>query len=111
MKLLIDANISWRIVSRLQSDFPGSIHVEDTSLPAPAKDIQIWKFAKDNNYIIITNDDDFLELLTFKGFPPKIVLLRTGNQSTNYITSLLLKLKKDIVNLTSAKDFGVLEIY
>ena len=48
-------------------------------LAVPANDIEIWDYALLNNLIIITNDDDFLNLATQKGFPPKVVLLRIGN--------------------------------
>ena len=54
-------------------------------LAVPANDIEIWDYALINNLIIVTNDDDFLNLATHKGFPSKVVLLHTGNQSNNYL--------------------------
>ena len=65
-------------------------------LAVPANDIEIWDYALLNNLIIVTNGDDFLNLATHKGFPPKVVLLRTGNQSNNYFLKLLIKHKDDI---------------
>ena len=46
--------------------------------------------------IIVTNDEDFLNLINLKGFPPKVILLKTSNQSNNYIESLLIKHVQDI---------------
>jgi predicted nuclease of predicted toxin-antitoxin system len=46
-----------------------------------------------------------------KGFPPKIILLRTGNQSTKYIAGILSKHKTEIVEFVNNDEFGVLEIY
>ena len=48
-----------------------------------------------------------------KGFPPKIILLKTGNQSTRYIASILIKHKAEISQfITSTEsEYGVLEIF
>ena len=59
MKLLIDANLSWRLVKLISKSFPGSIHVSKTGLKIPAIDKQIWDWAKKNGYTIVTNDEDF----------------------------------------------------
>jgi len=44
--------------------------------------IEIWKYAKENGFIIIAKDDDFINLIDMKRFPPKVVLLKTGNSSS-----------------------------
>ena len=85
MKFLLDANISWRIVETLKLHFSDCFHIENVGLPSPAKDIEIWNFALTNNLIIVTNDEDFLNFINFKEVPPKVVLLRTGNQRKDYI--------------------------
>jgi predicted nuclease of predicted toxin-antitoxin system len=46
-----------------------------------------------------------------KGFPPKIILLRTGNQSTKYIAGILSKHKNEIIDFLANEEYGVLEIY
>ena len=76
MKFLIDANISWRICKSLQAYVAECIHVDYCKLRVPAKDFEIWEFAKTHNYIIITNYEDFINLSTLYGFPPKIVVLK-----------------------------------
>ena len=60
--------------------------------------------------IIVTNDDDFLNLINLKGFPPKIILLKTGNQSNRYIESLLIKYIEDIKSLQASSEVSLLEI-
>ena len=77
----------------------------------PAKDTEVWSYAIENNCIIVTNDDDFLNLANTNGFPPKVVLLRTGNQSNGYIESLLIRHQKDIADLSDTSDYGFLEIF
>ncbi len=56
--------------------FPDISHVDQIGLPMTASDEQIWEHARLNNFIIVTNDKDFLNMATVKGFPPKIILLR-----------------------------------
>jgi predicted nuclease of predicted toxin-antitoxin system len=111
MKLLLDANISWKLTTKLKSYFDECFHVDHIGLIVPAKDIEIWNYALVNNLIIITNDDDFINLSNVKGFPPKIVLLRTGNQSNTYIEDLLIKHKKNIETFYLSGENGVLEIF
>ena len=111
MKLLLDANLSWRLTTKLKTHFEDCFHVDYNGLPVPAKDIVIWDFASANQLIIVTNDDDFLNLANVKGFPPKVILLRTGNQSNIYIEALLIKHKKEIAVFYIAEESGVLEIF
>ena len=111
MKLLFDANISRRLAAKLLTHFEDCLHVDDIGLPIPAKDKEIWEYALKNSLIIVTNDDDFLNLVNIKGFPPKVVLLRTGNQSNNFIEQLLIKHKADIEALYKSVEYGLLEIF
>ena len=60
MKLLLDANVSWRLAARLQPYFSDCLHVDHIGLSVPAKDIEIWNYALANDCIIVTNDEDFL---------------------------------------------------
>jgi len=109
MKLLLDANLSWRLTTVLSQHFGECVHVNKTELPKPAKDTEIWNYAASNGYIIITQDSDFLHLFETKGFPPKIVLLRVGNIDRKTAEEILLQAKSSIVELENS-DYGLLEI-
>lgn len=111
MKFLIDANISYRLVRLLNNKAIESIHVSKTGLPHPAKDSQIWDFAKQNNYSILTFDADFKILENVRGYPPKLILLNTGNSSTNYIFKLIIEKFKEIEIFIREDSHGILEIY
>jgi len=111
MKLLLDANISWRLTAKLKSHFTDCFHVDYIGLYVPAKDSDIWNHALLNHLVIVSNDNDFLNLANEKGFPPKVVLLRTGNQSTDFIEELIVKHKKDIEALHESDEYGFLEIF
>ena len=79
MKLLLDANLSWRMIDHLKQYFEDCLHVDRIGLNVPASDKEIWAFARGNDLIIVTNDEDFIGFSNFNGFPPKAILLRTGN--------------------------------
>ncbi len=111
MKLLLDANISWRLAAKLKVHFSDCFHVDHIGLAVPSKDMEIWNHALTNDLVIVTNDDDFLNLANVKGYPPKVVLLRTGNQSNTYIEELLIKHKADMDALNLSSDYGFLEIF
>ena len=49
MKLLLDANISWRLGSILKEHYDECVHVDNIQeLVFPAKDAEIWQYAKNN---------------------------------------------------------------
>lgn len=109
--LLLDANISWRLTSKLKQHFAQCFHVDTIGLNAPPSDMEIWNYAFANNLIIVTNDEDFQNIINTKGFPPKVVLLKTGNQSNDYIETLLIKHVASIRDLSVSDEYGLLEIY
>jgi predicted nuclease of predicted toxin-antitoxin system len=109
MKLLLDANISWRLTAVLAEHFGVCAHVNRIDLPLPAKDSTIWDYAAEHGYIIVTQDSDFLHLLETKGYPPKVILLRTGNISRTTTETILLQARAAIEALDT-NNYGLLEI-
>jgi len=61
MKLLLDANISWRLCSFITKNLGECVHVNRIGLLHPIKDSDIWKYAKEHECIIVTQDSDFLQ--------------------------------------------------
>jgi len=112
MKLLLDANISWRLVTILKEHFGECVHADDIpELEFPAKDAQLWQYAKDNGYAIVTRDNDFNDLIAIRAFPPKIIWLRIGNCSRKYTADLLIRSKQAIEELWKSEEYGLLEIF
>jgi predicted nuclease of predicted toxin-antitoxin system len=89
MKLLLDENLSRRIVPFLQQDYPDSSQVVLLGLQA-ATDTEIWEFAKRQNFVVVSRDADFSDLSLLRGAPPKLIRLRTSNLSRAATLSLLL---------------------
>lgn len=84
MKLLFDENISFRLVNKIIDVFPEAKQVSALGLEN-TNDSDIWAYAKDNGFTIVTFDADFLDMAQVKGIPPKIIWLRTGNMTTEAI--------------------------
>ncbi len=66
MKLLLDQNLSRRILSDLAPAFSGSSQVQLLGLES-ADDRQVWRHARDHDFVIVTLDSDFHELATLYG--------------------------------------------
>lgn len=89
MKLLLDENLSRRLVPFLQQAYPGSTQVALVGLEAQ-QDIAVWEFAKTHGYVIVTRDADFFEISQLKGQPPQVIWLRTANLSRAKTLGILL---------------------
>ncbi len=90
MKLLLDQNLSYKLLKQLEPYFPASAHVRLLGM-AERDDRLIWQYAKANGYAIVTQDADFELLSQLYGFPPKVVWLRCGNTATAHILRLLIE--------------------
>jgi predicted nuclease of predicted toxin-antitoxin system len=109
MKLLLDANLSWRLMPLLSEHFGECIHINKTGLPQPASDGEVWDYAEKNDCVIVTQDSDFVNFLETRGYPPKVVLLRLGNLSRKEAGEILLRTKVSIEELVNG-NYGLLEI-
>ena len=88
MKLLLDENLSDRIIYRIADLYPNSSHVKTLEL-INTDDAIIWEYAKTNEFTIISKDSDFHQRSLLYGHPPKFVYLRIGNCSTSKILQIL----------------------
>ena len=112
MKLLFDQNISYRIVKKIEREYPDSGQVKKLGLQ-DSTDLQIWDYARKNGYTIVTFDSDFMDMANLKGHPPKIIWLRTGNTKTDSIANLLLSKVDQVtefLNNQDNKDWACLEM-
>lgn len=109
MKLLFDQNISFRILNSLPVEFNESSHISNEKLK-DADDFSIWKYAKENQFTIVTKDADFNDLMNLYGFPPKILWLRGGNQSTLDISRTFFDNSQEILAFEKNNSLGCLII-
>jgi len=88
VKLLLDENLSDRVVPQILDLYPDSSHVKFHGL-IRTDDVLIWTFAQQHAYTIVSKDADFHQRSLVFGHPPKFVFLRVGNCPTSRITQLL----------------------
>ncbi|WP_146873620.1 DUF5615 family PIN-like protein [Halovibrio variabilis] len=110
MKLLLDQNLSFRLVKHLEEFFPGSNQVALLDL-GDAPDQQIWRYAKDHQYAIVTLDADFHEFSLLWGGPPLVIWLKCGNQPKSVIKEILLSNRQAIKQAFSDPEVWCVELY
>jgi predicted nuclease of predicted toxin-antitoxin system len=108
-RFLLDENLSPRLASALSEQFPGTVHVRDVQLKGES-DHQIWSFAGENGYTIVTKDDDFRGLSLLRGAPPKVIWLVVGNTSTAEILQILLAHASEIKTFISEPTTSLLAL-
>lgn len=110
MKLLLDENISDRLLKRLSDLYPGSEHVVTAGF-AGMDDAVIWDYAKKHGFHIVTQDADFADRIELYGAPPKVIWLRCGNTRTSEIERVLRQNAKALADLESNTDLHIIELF
>ena len=89
MKILIDMNLSPKLVEKLSNRGISSAHWFNIGAP-DAKDTEIMEYARDNNYIVLTYDLDFSAILSAThGQKPSVVQMRAQRFHTEQTVELL----------------------
>jgi predicted nuclease of predicted toxin-antitoxin system len=86
--LLFDHNLSPRLVRLLSDVYPGSSHVLDLGMDR-ASDTEVWDYAAEHGYTVVSKDADFHQRSLLLGPPPKVVWIRQGNCSVAESAALL----------------------
>ena len=88
-RLLLDENLSERLVRSLSGRFPDSLHVRALGLGGTT-DLALWDLAIREECVLVTKDEDFVRLSVLRGAPPKVIWLNAGNADTAALTALML---------------------
>jgi predicted nuclease of predicted toxin-antitoxin system len=88
VRLLLDQNLSPRLLTVLADLYPGSTHVREIGLQA-ADDETVWQYAITHGFAIVSKDADFHERSFLIGHPPKVIWIRRGNCSTDEVAAIL----------------------
>ena len=107
MKLLFDQNLSPRLVNRLCDLFPGSSHVRAVALDC-AGDDQVWEYARQNGFLVVTKDEDFNNMNVMRGSPPKVIWLQLGNCTTTQVEAVFRGRTAEIKSFEQDPDVGTL---
>ena len=93
----------------LSVDFPESMHVRDCGLKG-FPDEDVWEYARNNGFTIVSKDSDFYQRSLLYGHPPKLVWLRIGNCNRDILVALITKYKEQIYLLDSNPSESILVI-
>ena len=107
--LLINQNLPLALTASLTPDFPGTVHVKELRMER-ATDTALWNYALEKSLVIVTKDSDFYDRLTLKGYPPKLIWVRTGNVSTAFLIRLFQSKQAVIRTFLQNPDMGYLEM-
>lgn len=111
MKLLLDENLSWRMIKKLTPFFEEVVHASELKIIQPANDISIWNYAKKNGFTILSKDDDFEKIVLLRKAPPKLIYLKTYNLDTKKLVDLILENKEKIIEFIVTDENDIFEIY
>jgi len=108
-RLLLDENLSERLLPLLIDLFPGSTHVR-TLGHGGAPDTSVWDIAGDGGFLLVTRDEDFVGMSVLRGTPPKVVWLNIGNARNASIAALLRERADDIERFLMHDEYTFLAI-
>lgn len=95
MKLLLDENLSHRLVERLSDVYPGSQHVRQLGLKS-APDRIVLGYAELMDMVLVTKDTDFDDLGILRSDSAKILRLDLGNCTTAEAERVLRSLAAEV---------------
>jgi predicted nuclease of predicted toxin-antitoxin system len=96
-------------VQVLADVFPHSQHVARLGLDR-VQDHEVWEYARDHGYTLVSKDSDFHDLSVLYGAPPKVVWIRRGNCSTKQIELILRNKHENIKSLIDSPESSYLVI-
>jgi predicted nuclease of predicted toxin-antitoxin system len=88
VKLLLDENLSDRLVVSLADLYPGSEQILTLGLGGAGDDV-VWEYARFHGFTIVSKDSDFFDRSVLTGAPPKVIWIRLGNCSTQEVERML----------------------
>ena len=108
MKFLVDNQLPEALGRFLTSRGHESRHVLDLHMDE-ASDLEIWKFAATDNWIVVSKDEDFLHLANRQGDIGRLLWVRIGNSRKQ---TLLQAFERELPGVVRAFDegFRVVEI-
>ena len=111
MKLLLDQNLSYRLLARVEIVFPGSSQIHRLGMEH-ADDAVIWSFAQENGFTIVRPRIPIsMRGVWSRAFPPQAILwLKCGNVSTQRVQEILLRSMEAISTFIREGQAACLEI-
>ncbi len=88
MKFLVDAQLPRRLARWLQAEGHEAIHTRDLPVGNRTGDAAINELSLREQRVVITKDEDFVDLFLLRHEPYKLLLVTTGNISNRELERL-----------------------
>ena len=72
-----------------------------------ATDTELWDYARDNDYLIVSKDTDFSRKSAVHGHPPKVIWIRLGNCATHIVENILRNHYSDLTAFAKDSNQGL----
>ena len=109
VRLLLDENLSERLLQPLAEFFPGSEHIGNLA-KAGTTDGLLWDLARAGGFILTTRDEDFVGMSVLQEAPPKVLWLNVGKSRNAVIAALLQSHAADIERFSVHDEYTFLAI-
>lgn len=109
VRLLLDENLSERLLEPLAELFPGSEHMGILTKTGTS-DRLLWDLACTGGFILTTRDEDFVGMSVLQEAPPKVLWLNVGKSRTAVIAALLQSHATDIERFAEHDEYTFLAI-
>jgi predicted nuclease of predicted toxin-antitoxin system len=105
MRFLVDAQLPRRFCGWLVEAGHEARHTLDLARGNRTSDQEILAVAEQDQSIVVTKDDDFVQAFLIQGQPKKLLLISTGNISNNALETLVRKHIQEIVVALESASF------
>ncbi len=109
MNFLVDAQLPQTLADFLTSKGHPSVHTMELTNKNNTSDTTIVDIAESQGRVIITKDDDFLQMHVIKNKPTKLLIVKTGNISNKELLFLFDQYLDQIVNYLQS--YCLIEMY
>lgn len=109
MKFLVDAQLPRRLARWLQAEGHEAIHTRDLPAGNRTGDIAINELSLREQRVVITKDEDFVDLFLLRHEPYKLLLVATGNISNRELERLFQDNLEEIIKAFETCDFVELD--
>jgi predicted nuclease of predicted toxin-antitoxin system len=109
-EIWLDTNISPAIAKWMGEDTGMSVKSSYSLSLHYMEDIEIYNLAKaEGNIILLSKDNDFTELISRLGAPPKLINIRFGNCSNSVLWGLIKPRIKDAITILTSSEIDIVE--
>lgn len=103
MKFLIDAQLPRKLCKWLRDAGHDVVHTLDLPLGNATPDSVVLTIAGNEQRVVVTKDDDFVQSHLISGRPEKLLLVATGNIGNAELENLL---RKNLARIEAAMQAG-----